>query len=401
MEYKENFQRSLKSPIGKEKKKKKWLKPLSIVVVIIIVIGGLVSWRAGSFLNKISSNSNILGSLGRMIPGVNNELKGEKENRINILLLGMRGENVPGGGTLADTIMVASINPAENKVGILSIPRDFYVDNPALNAKSKINAVYAYGEQQGDGKGMKNMEKVIGDIVGEPINYSLVINFKGFTDLVNALGGVDVELTKPFEESMQFNEEKVCDPSVFTKPTGNFEIKKRKKADGTYRITAKYPLCTNPDTECGGDFTLPAGKQTLTGEQALCFTRSRKTTSDFERAKRQQMIIQKIKDKALAIGTLTDFNKVNDVLNSLGNDVKTDLQAWEMKRFFELQQKMQNPQISQFVLENSEQGLLYNPPETPEAGYILLPLGDNYDNIRNLFKNIFTTPSQSDAKPNV
>jgi LCP family protein required for cell wall assembly len=308
----------------------------------------------------------------------------------------MRGEELTGGGLLADTIMVASIAPKENKVSLLSIPRDLYVQDPGTDSRSKINAVYAYGEEKRKGGGMEDMKTVVGDIVGAPIGYALVINFKGFTDLVNSVGGIEVDLKQPFEEGLQFNEEHVCDPTVFTKPTGKFEIKKHVKTDGRVQIVAQYPLCTNPNTECGGDFKLPAGKQTLNGDQALCYARSRKTTSDFDRAKRQQLVIQKIKEKALAMGTLTDYNKVNGIIDSLGNNIRTDMQGWEIKKLFEIEQGMNNPQIIQRVLENTEEGLLYNPEQRPETGYILLPIGDNYDKIRALFKNIFTAPAQQD-----
>lgn len=384
---------------AKAKTTKRWLKPLLIVVGLLILIGGGVAWKTGSLFGKISSNGNIFGSLAHIIPGVSDELKGEKEGRVNILLLGMRGEELTGGGLLADTIMVASIVPAENKISLFSIPRDLYVQDPGTESKSKINAVYAYGEQKRKGGGMEDMKTVVGEIVGQPIGYALAINFKGFTDLVNAVGGVDVDLKQPFEESMQFNEEHVCDSDVFTIPTGNFENKTVRTPTGRERIVKQYPLCTNRNVECGGDFKLPAGKQTLNGEQALCYARARKTTSDFDRAKRQQLVIQKIKEKALSLGTLTDYSKVNGMINSLGNNVRTDMQAWEMKRLYELESKMVNPQMAQRVLENNEAGLLYNPEQKPETGYILLPIGDNYDKIRETFKNIFTLPAQSDIDP--
>jgi LCP family protein required for cell wall assembly len=376
--------------------KRKWFKPVAVIVVLLILLGGIFTWKTGSLFGKISSNGNIFGSLTRMIPGVSNDLKGEKEGRINILLLGMRGEELTGGGLLADTIMVASISPADNKIALLSVPRDLYVADPGTDSKSKINAVYAYGEQKRKGGGMEDMKTVVGEIVGQPIGYALAINFKGFTDLVNAIDGVEVDLKAPFEESMQFNEERACDATVFTKPTGKFEDKTVTTPTGRVRIVAQYPLCTNPNTECGGDFKLPAGKQTLNGEQALCYARSRKTTSDFDRAKRQQVVIQKIKEKALSIGTLTDFGRVNDMIDSLGNNVRTDMQAWELKRLYEIENKMVNPVMAQKVLENTQEGLLYNPEQRPETGYILLPIGDNYDKIRELFTNIFTSPVQSD-----
>ncbi|HDH07639.1 MAG TPA: hypothetical protein ENG89_01300 [Candidatus Moranbacteria bacterium] len=76
------------------------------------------------------------------------------------------------------------------------------------------------------------------------------------------------------------------------------------------------------------------------------------------------------------------------MLDSLGNNVRTDMKPWEMKRFFEVYQGISDPQIPQKVLENSEEGMLYVPEETNGAGYILLPRGDTYDRIRELFKSI-------------
>ncbi len=372
--------------------KKKWVKIALIVGAVVLVIGTAMLWKAGNVFNKISTNGGFFQNMIGVLPGINNEVKGEKDDRINILVLGMRGANIPGGGLLADTIMVASVKPKENKVAMISIPRDFYVDNPALGTKSKINAVYAYGEQKKAGQGLEDMKQVVGNVTGLEIHYGTVINFKGFSDLVNAVGGVDVTLDKPFSEPMQFNEAHVCDSNVFTVPTGEYEYKKNEKG----KVVAQYPLCTNPKVECGGEFNLPAGTQTLNGEKALCYVRARVTSSDFDRARRQQIVIQEIKKKALAIGTLTDFEKMSDVFDSLGNNVQTDMQLWEMKRMFELYKGMDNPQMSQKVLENSAEGLLYNPPaELYEgAGYILMPIGDNYDKIREMAKNIFVSNGQ-------
>jgi LCP family protein required for cell wall assembly len=372
-----------------DSKKKNKKKIIFIILGIIVFLGAIAFWKAESILNKVSTEGGIFSSIAKSLPGVESNLKGQKEDRINILLLGMRGENVPGGGTLADTIMVASIKPSTNKISFLSIPRDLYVDNPNLGNKSKINAVYAYGEQDGKNVGISSMKEVVGKIVGQEIHYAIVINFKGFTDLVDAVGGIEVSLDKPFEEAMQFNEEKVCDSYTFTKPTGKFEYKYHTRKDGSKYVAAAYKLCTNPNVECGGDFKLPAGVQTLSGEKALCYARSRKTSSDFERARRQQMIIQKIKEKAVSIGTLSDFEKVSAMANVLGDNLKTDLELWEMKKLYELEKSMQNPEIIQKVLENSGEGLLYNPPETKETGYILLPIGDNYNAISQMFSDVF------------
>jgi LCP family protein required for cell wall assembly len=386
---------------------KRWVKIVLIILAVFLVIGGIFGWRAGSLLNKISSNGNILGSLGHMVPGLAEQLKGEKEGRVNVLLLGMRGADDPAGGNLADSIMVVSVFPKENKVSMISIPRDLYVQDIQQDSKSKLNAIYAQGEAKSKGQGLKDMEKKLSEISGVEINYGIVINHQGFKDLVNALGGVEITLEKPFAESVQFNQEGVCDGVVFTVPTGKWQNKifkhhETNAAGVSVEVKVKkpvYPLCLNKNPECGGDFKLPAGTQTINGDQALCFARSRDQSSDFERAKRQQIIIQQIKAKALSLGTLTDFNKINGMVNALGNNVTTDLQGWEIQRLYDMERSLKEPQIFQRVLENSEEGFLYAPEPTKESGYILLPIGESYDKIQNLFKNIFTLPAQSDIKP--
>ena len=373
---------------------KKGFKVFVIILVFVFLGGGIFAWKTGGVINKISKGG-IFQTIVKNIPGVDNKLKGETDNRINILLLGMRGENIPGGGLLADTIIVASINPKENKASMISIPRDLYVSNPGWGNKSKINAVYAAGEENGKKQGLEDMKKVVGEAVGLPIHYSASINFAGFKQIIDAIGGIEITLDKPFQEAVQFNEAHVCDPHVFTIPTGKFQIKVNKRGE-----TTEYPLCTNPQTECGGNFSLPAGTQVLNGEKALCYVRSRATSSDFERAKRQQVVIQLVKDKMLSIGTLADFSKGNALLNALGDNIRTDMEIWEMQRFYEIYKNMSDTQIYQRVLENSAEGLLYNPTNMPkEVGYILLPIGDNYNQIHEMAKNIFTLPAQSDIKP--
>lgn len=381
--------------------KKRWFKISLVVFFLLFSLGTVLSWKTGSVLTKISKGG-MLNSLVHVIPGVSDELKGEKEGRINILVLGMRGENIPGGGLLADTIMVVSVkpasNPAESKAAIISIPRDLYVTVPGTQDRQKINSVHHYGEQKGKGQGLEDMKTAVSEVLGIPIHYAGSINFKGFTQLVDAIGGIEITLDQPFEEAMQFNEAHVCDGHVFTVPTGEYEYKKHTTKTGKVKIVAQYPLCTNPDVECGGDFKLPAGRQTLNGEKALCYVRSRKTSNDFERARRQQQVMQLVKDKMLSMGTLTDFSKLNNILDSLGDNVRTDMQLWEMQRLYDLYKKMPNPEIRQKVLEDSEDGLLYYPGESA-AGYILLPRGDNYNRIYEMARNIFPSVAPTSNEP--
>lgn len=379
----------------KNKSRKWWITIIVILVILIAAIVG-VFWKVEMVMNKISTKGESVGSIVQATIPNQGQLKGEAYDRINVLLLGILGADHPGGGLNTDTIMVASIEPKENKISLVSIPRDLWVLDPGKDTKSKINSVYEYGEEKGPVKGIEDIKSKVSEITGLDIHYAAIVSTQGFAQLVDTLGGVDVTLSKAFDESAQFSDVNVCDDGVYTIPTGEMQQKKNKKG----RVTAEYPLCKNANPECGGDFHLAAGKNTLGGQQALCFVRSRYQTSDFERSKRQQLILQQVKQKVTQLNII-DFAKVNSILDELGNNVQTDMQLWEMRRLFDLYKGMNDAKIYQRVLEDSNEGLLYSPEATPATGYILLPQGDNYDKIHELFANIFSEKNQSDIKPKI
>ncbi len=377
-------------------KSRKWWITLGVIFAIFFVLFVIAFWKIENTLNKISIKGESVGGIVQASLPSQNQIKGESDGRINVLLLGILGANHQGGGLNTDTIMVVSIKPKENKISMISIPRDLWVTDPGKDTKSKLNAVYVYGEEKGIGQGIVDIENMIGQITGIPIDYTAIVSTEGFAKLVDDVGGVDVSLDKPFDEGAQFADVSVCDSGAYSVPTGELQIKKVKG-----KVVAQYPLCKNSNPECGGDFHLPAGKNTLKGQQALCFVRSRYLTSDFERAKRQQLILQQLKQKIVQVG-FNEFGKLNAILDTLGNNAQTDMKLWEMRRLFDLYSGMKNPQIYQRVLEDSKEGLLYSPASTPETGYILLPRGDNYDQIKNLFQNVFSeTKGQSDIKPKI
>jgi len=373
---------------------KKSKKKLIITIIIVIVLLGGCTFAATKIIDKVAPNSNVFGSIIKSLPLVEDKLDGEDDGRINILLLGMRGKGVVGGGTLADTIMVASIKMVKNadgedtyKVSMVSIPRDLYVTMPGTTSNMKINSVYHYGEEKGDGQGIEAMKQILENVTGQRIHYGVEVNFAGFKQIVDTLGGVEVNLAESFIEPVQFHEEKVCDGvngGVFTVKSGNFDTKTNEKG----KVVKQYPLCYNATEECGGVFTVPAGVSILDGEKALCYVRARATSSDFDRARRQQDVIGQIKQKALSMGILTDFSKVQELFSAVSGNMNTDMELWEMQRFFDLYKKIGDDiQIEHRVLENSEEGLLYS-HEGDERGYILMPRGDTYDKIREMFANI-------------
>lgn len=383
-------------PLKNGTKKRRWVRWTLWTVLVLAIVGGIALWKAGSILGRVAPRGNIFSNIIKSLPGADTKLSGEDEGRINIALLGMRGKGVEGGGLLADTIMVLSFHPKNGegdsaRASLVSIPRDLYVTVPGTSDKQKINAVHAYGEQKGDGQGLEAMKVILSEVTGVPIHYAASINFKGFESAIDAIGGISVTLKEPFTEPMQFREPHVCDPVVYTVPTSplQYENKYVTTSSGRRRVVESYPLCYNKDVECGGVFNLPAGTSVLNGETALCFARARVTSNDFERAKRQHAVLEALREKLLSLGTLSDFGKMNGILNSLGDNARTDMEGWEIKQFFDLYLENKDVKLSQdVVVDNSENGLLYAPENTGAAGYILLPKGDNYDRIHALFSTL-------------
>jgi len=330
----------------------KWYRLLAVVILILAAAGGYLAWKTGITINKISSSENsAFGSLFG-----DSSTPEEQDGRINVLLLGMRGANMPGGGLLADSIMVASFDTKNNKVGLISVPRDLYVQIPGTGERGKLNSVYSYWESGGKGQGIQKMEEMMGTITGLKISKGVAINFEGFRQMIDAVGGVDVKLAKGFSEPLQFVEGK----------------------------------------ECGGEFSLPAGTNHLNGEKALCYARSRVTTNDFDRSKRQQIILQALKGKMISLGTLADFGKLNKILDIAGANVKTDLTPEEMKGFYDQYGQMKEADIVQLFFENSEKGLLRVPEAGTGLGYVLVPIAgqDNYSKLQEASRNIFSGTAQ-------
>ncbi|MEA3273094.1 MAG: LCP family protein [Patescibacteria group bacterium] len=336
--------------IAKEDSGKRLFKPkgrikktIGILAIILLLAGGVLFYKTSSLMSRISISSGSI--FGGLFKGTE-DVKGMEDGRINILLIGMRGTNIPGGSLLADTIMVISIKAEENKIAMISIPRDLYVAIPGKNYSRKINEANVIGEENGKSKGLELMKETVGNVTGLPIHYAISANFDALRDTVDVMGGITVHLDKPFYEGEQFVE----------------------------------------GDECGGEFSLEAGDIKLNGETALCYTRARFATSDFDRARRQQEVLLSMKNKALSVGTLSDFGKLNDLTNVMGNNIRTDMKSWEMQKLFGILKGVEGSEVYHKVFDTSKEGLLYS---TSNGSYILLPVGDNYNEIHQVCADIF------------
>ncbi len=322
-----------------------WLSLLAIVLAGMVWFG----LSAASALSQISSSSDTKSPVLRMIGKAvdPNALAGEGDGRINLLLIGVGGSGHPGG-TLADSIMVASLDPQNKKVALLSIPRDLRVPIPGAGT-TKINAAHSYGESRKAGDGPKLLKETVSSILDLPIHYFVRVDFQGFVKAIDSLGGITVDVPKP-----------VSDPLYPAKDMLGYE-----------------------------PFYIKAGVQPLSGATALKYARSRETSSDFDRAARQQQILLAVRSKALSAGVLANPKKISDLLGILGSHVRTDLEVGEMQRLVGLIREVDPSAVISTVLDNSADGPLQS---VSDGGYYLVPKAGDFSEVRRIAHELFTDP---------
>ncbi len=342
----------------------------------ILLLGGVILLiLIGIFKNQISSLLNIF--YGVTIDKAINLTNKEKES-FNIVLLGIGGAK-HDGPDLSDTIIFANVNVKQNKMHMFSIPRDLWI--PDVN--DKINSIYA--DQKEKGRGIPAVKSVLGKITGQTIDYVLVLDFEGFTKLVDQLGGIDVDVINTLDDyhyPLEGLEEDECgkteeDIKAFT-ATVSAEIE-----------LWEYFPCRYKHLH------VPRGNNHLDGQLALEFVRSRHGVgvegSDFARSRRQQLVISALKEKAFSLGVILNPVKLIGVYNILKDNIDTDINIEKVDDFIKLARQLQNGEITSHVVDqgdeaNNRYGLLANPPISEEYRFkwVLSPrIGNgNYTEIK-------------------
>lgn len=211
------------------------------------------------------------------------------ESPVSILVLGKGGEGHTAPN-LTDTMMFAYLNNNSMKLSLLSLPRDMWI--PEIRAK--INTAYHYG-------GFKMAGDSVTSITGRPMNFTIVVDFSLFKDLVDSIGGVEVNVDNSF-------------------------------------IDNKYPIEGKENDLCNGDrlyrcryetLEIKSGFQHMDGTLALKFVRSRNAEgeegTDLAREKRQQKVIEAIKNKLLSLDFMTSPQKMRSLYNVFVTHVETDV----------------------------------------------------------------------------
>ncbi|MBP7018100.1 LCP family protein [Candidatus Saccharibacteria bacterium] len=327
----------------KPHKKRKWPKRLFVVSLILIIAVGIAVAAAYFYIDKT-------------------KLRGEDRGRVNIVLSG-----VDEAAKLSDTLMIISIdtnheNEADYKAALISIPRDLYVKIPPFGY-NKINAAYSLGEaNKTSGGGLGLVRSTVEDTFAIDVDYQVALDFAAFKDMVDAVGGVTIDV-----------------PVALRDPY--------------------YP------TEDGGRqlVEFSKGEQEMDGETALKYARSRQTTTDFDRAARQQQVVLAVKQKVLKPEFALDKSKVAKLFELFDKNVKTDLTKREIIRLGDIARQLNDNNVTRHVLDNESDNLLIS---GNRAGYTLSPRTGNFTEIQEFIADIFsksknTLPASHDPAKNI
>lgn len=272
-----------------------------------------------------------------------------KNERVNILVLGQGGLGHEGP-FLTDTIILLSLKPKSGDIVMLSIPRDLAVPIPDVGIR-KINEVNSIGEVREGGSGAALAADVIGKTFGVPIAGFVRVDFNGFKELIDILGGITVTVPQTFTDPLFPNDEGGIAPVTFE-----------------------------------------AGTQQMDGTRALMYVRSRHGTngegSDFARARRQQLVLLTLREKFFATSTLLSPGKLANIMQVLDRNVKTNIPVSQFDDLLSIARATKGKTIAQRVLDSSPEGILSDHIGT-DGAYLLVPKEGNYAALATYVQGLF------------
>ena len=275
----------------------------------------------------------------------------QKKERVNILLLGIDEREDQYGPWRTDTMIVLTIDPENSGAGMLSIPRDLWVPIPGYG-ENRINSAHHTGDlQKYPGGGPALAIKTVQYNFGIPIHYYVRVNFGGFVEAIDTIGGIEIHVEKEINDPLY--------------------------PDGAYGYDPLY---------------IPTGLQHMDGSLALKYARTRHGGSDFDRLRRQQQVIMAVRDKVLRLGMLPQLlPKLPGLLQTVGDSVQTDLLIDEMLRLIQLASRIDDEHIKAAVIGSS----MTIPTTTPNGAQVEIPIRDE---IRAVVDEIFADPAPAAAE---
>lgn len=310
---------------------------LFVAVATVFVVGrvAVVSVR---FANETKLTPT---TLARLAFDTGAPLK-QTDGRTNLLILGIAG-GTHAGADLTDTMIILSISPEQKNVALLSLPRDLWSDT----LKDKVNSAYHYGEEKKKGGGFVLAKTVVEDIVGVSMHYVFMIDFSGFRDIIDLVGGIDVNV-----------------PIAFTDPEFPIEGRENDLCDGDSTFACRYePL------------HFDQGLQYMNGVRALAYVRSRHAEgdegSDFARSRRQQDVLLALKAK-LVNPKVWITKQPLALFRALDDATETDMNIGELATVGKLLLRTSEERIKRISIEP----LLESPALWMYGKYVLVPKED-------------------------
>jgi polyisoprenyl-teichoic acid--peptidoglycan teichoic acid transferase len=251
------------------------------------------------------------------------------QETVNFLLIG--SDRRPGGSFRTDTMVIAILRPHEGQVSLISIPRDMWVYIPEWE-NQRINTAYQHGVAVGyPGGGPGLLKDTILYNLGIRIDHTAMVEFDGFSRIVDTLGGVDMPV------SCAYTDWRLIDPSFDPFNEDNWHL-----------------------------YTVEPGLIHMDGDLALWYARSRQKSSDFDRGRRQQEVLRALFTQALQTGTIA---RIPELYNTLKDSVETDLGLGDLIQLSLYAPKMTNADIRSYYIR---------PPYvsswiTDGGAYVLLP----------------------------
>jgi LCP family protein required for cell wall assembly len=270
----------------------------------------------------------------------------QNNSQINLLILGIGGGS-HDGPNLTDTIILVNLDSKSNKVTLVSIPRDLWF--PDLGGSNKkINGVYADGESKKTGGGLIEAEAAIGKVTGQDISYGIRIDFSGFVKAVDIVGGLDINVDNSFDDysyPISGKEDDACGYSAAD--IQSFSATNASELDTQQKFACRYM-----------HVHFNKGLNHMSGEQALEYVRSRHASgvegSDFARSKRQEKVINAIKDKVLSPQTLINPGEILSLYNVIKGSIDTDIKQTEFDDFIRLGESMRGAKIQSAVIDTGD-----------------------------------------------
>ena len=260
----------------------------------------------------------------------------KRGERINILLLGIDQREGETGPWRTDTMILATLDSQTKTAGMISIPRDLWVEIPGYG-ENRVNTAHFFG-------GPTLAKQTVQYNLGIPVHYYAVLNFQGFERIIDILGGITIDVKSP--------------------------IKDDKYPDENYGYKTIY---------------FPAGVQHMDGETALIYARTRHGGSDFNRIRRQQQVLLATQRQAISLSYHL-IPKIPALMMTMGNTLETDLQPSDILALAPLASQVRLEDTKMRIIDSS----MTVPFTTTNGANVLWP---DREKIGKLVEEVFASPT--------